>query len=443
MIRVLRTELRRSSALWIGPLLAIAGAAMLYLLFRSWGSRWMALALWQRDFLYILWPLAMGAGGWLGRRDSRSRMRELLGTTARPSWQRAIPTAGALAIALALGYVVTFAAAGIQVAPLAGYFAPGSLAVVAIGALSLVAAGLCGLGVGRWLPSAFTPPGLVVLGLAVMVLPPTLNLAFTGGEADPSALLLAPVLLIFDREFTTVVPSVHAGQALWFGGLTLTGFALFAAAQLRDRLLALAPAGLGVVLALVVLPPSGEASITEPDPKAAALVCADGTPKVCVTAVHSRALDELREPGREALRILAAKLPQAPASVAESPTSWIYENSRPQRADTLLVELRVEADGAPDTSRRDLLWELLEGAGTRRCENTVNDHIEARLAVAAWLLDQPPPARIWGGDTEKVIAKLRTLPAAEQVKRVAEFRRASLSCENRDLTAIITGDAAR
>jgi len=33
--------------------------------------------------------------------------------------------------------------------------------------------------------------------------------------------------------------------------------------------------------------------------------------------------------------------------------------------------------------------------------------------------------------------------AAEQVKRVAEFRRASLSCENRDLAAIITGDAAR
>ena len=83
----------------------------------------MPLALWQRGGLFLVWPLSMGAGAWLGLRDRRSRMRELLATTARPGWQRAIPTAGALSIALALGYVVTFAAAGVQVG-LAGHVLP-------------------------------------------------------------------------------------------------------------------------------------------------------------------------------------------------------------------------------------------------------------------------------------------------------------------------------
>jgi hypothetical protein len=442
MIRVLRTELRRSSAFWIAPALVVASAGMLYLLLRAWGSRWMPLALGQRDGLYLLWPLAMGAGAWLGRRDRRSRMVELLGTTARPTWQRAIPTAGALSIALALGYVVTFAAAGIQVGLLATYFPLGSLPVVAIGALSLVAAGVFGLAIGRMVPSAFTPPVMTVLGLLAVVGPAFALGATIDGE-EPAALLLSPAISVYHRDFVTIAPAVHAGQLLWFGGLAASGFALLVAVRLRDRLLALLPAGLCLALALAVLPPSSDLDVTDPDPKATALVCADGTPKVCVTTVHSRTLDELRDPGREALRILAAKLPQAPASVAESGASWIDEDSRPQPADKLLVEFEVAGDGSVDLYRADLIWELLDGAGARRCANSQNDHVVVRLAIAAWLLEKAPPEEIRLDGTDQVLQELRALPPAEQTRRVAEFRRASLACEDRDLTAIITGDAAR
>ena len=213
--------------------------------------------------------------------------------------------------------------------------------------------------------------------------------------------------------------------------------------RLRDRLLALAPAGLGLVLALAVLPPGGESDITDPDPKATALVCADGTPKVCVTTVHSGTLDELRDPGREALRILAAKLPQAPPRSPSPACPGTTTNSRPQPADKLLVEFDVGGDGAIQLYRAELIWELLDGAGARAAP-TPRTTIPRR--------GKPSPPGSWTGRRRRrsgstartrCFRTLRALPPAEQTRRVAEFRRASLACEDRDLTAIITGDAAQ
>jgi hypothetical protein len=441
VIRILRTELRRSSALWIAPALAVLGGPLLYPLVDDWGSRWTVAALWQRDYLYIFWPLALGAGAWQGRRESRSRVLELIGTTARPSWQRSIPTAGALAIAVVVGYLGMFAAAGAQVATTASYFPIASIPVVAVGALSLVAAVWLGLGIGRLLPSAFTPPAIVVTGLLVLLAPPMINYWLTKGEASPAAILLTPTLNpVFRREFVAVAASVHAGQALWFTALAATGFALFASARVRDRLVALVPAFAGVAVALAVLPASTEAAVTVPDRESIAPVCTSDAPKVCVTTVHAGALKDLRGPARQALQILATKLPQAPTSVAESPTSWIDENGRPQPADTLLVELWINEDGAPRTTHPDLLWEFLDGAGTRRCANTVNDDADGRLAVAAWLRDDTPRGKWWeGSESKKMLEALRELPAAEQTSRVAAFRKAALACENRDLDAILTG----
>jgi len=45
----------------------------------------------------------------------------------------------------------------------------GLLPVVAVGALSVVAAVVLGLAIGRMAPSAFTPPALAVGGLVLLI----------------------------------------------------------------------------------------------------------------------------------------------------------------------------------------------------------------------------------------------------------------------------------
>jgi len=441
MARVLRTELRRSSALWTAIALVVLGAAMLYPVVDAWGGRWMPLALWQREYLFVLWPMALGAGAWQARRESRAKVGELFGATPRPRWQRVAPTAGAMAVAMVAGYLGMFAAGAVSVVPSAGYFPLGLLPVVAVGALSVVAAVVLGLAIGRMAPSAFTPPALAVGGLVLLI---TLPLAFdSAGDDVPGALLLSPVLYRPDDDFVTVAASAHLAQVLWLVALLAAGFLFYAAVQWRTRALAAVPAVLGAVVALAVAP-GAEADVTVPDLAARKQVCTSDAPKVCVAAVHASALEDLRGPGQKALTILAAKLPLAPTSVAESPTLWLYEDSRPQPAGTLLVDLEIDASGGAAEPQRDLLWQLLDGAGTRRCANTVNDYWPARLAAAAWLMGEPPPARMAdsGGQARKLWDALGQLPADEQRARVAALRTAALACATTDLAGVLTRGSA-
>jgi len=112
--RILRIELRRSAAVWICPLVAVVGAAMLYIGFDGWGGRWLNLATSLRACLMLLIPLVAGAGAGQGRRDRHAAAEELLATTPRPAWQRATVTASALAIAGAVGFLGNMVAAQIR-----------------------------------------------------------------------------------------------------------------------------------------------------------------------------------------------------------------------------------------------------------------------------------------------------------------------------------------
>lgn len=450
MGRILRTELRRSAALWTALAVILLGAAMLYPVVDAWGGRWTPLALWQREYLFVLWPLGLGAGAWQARRESRSRVGELFATTARPRWQRVTPTVLAMGIAVVAGYLGMFATGAGQVALNATYLPAGLPLIVAVGALSMVAAVWIGLAVGSFLPSAITPPGLVVGGLMAMLTLPLLLDGLTDGDALPGAYFLLPILFRAENDFTTITASLHVAQAVWLVALAAAGFLVFAGARVRSRLAAIFPVVLGGAVALAVIP-SDEKAVTTPDAAAAVQVCTSDAPRICVTKVHAAALDDLREPGRKALAVLADKLPNAPTSLAESPTSWINEDSRPQPAAKLLVELDVGANGRTAMSERELLWELLDGAGTRRCANTVNDHILARAAAAAWLLGEAPPTTglAFGvydpdGEVREALDTLRGLPVGEQRARVTALRTAALACETTDLMQLlVAGSAAR
>lgn len=260
--RVLRTELKRSVAPWAGAVTAAGGLAFLYSLSGpwwkgsgQWTAQWTSLALWTRSLLVFLWPLAVGLGALQGLRDRRSKMPELLTSTPRPAWQRAALLSGSTALSLAAGFGLFVLVGAVQVPGSTGYTHLGWLPVTLVAALALVAGAALGMGVGRALPYALTPPVLAVAALFVTAL---LRVTFDGER--PAAALPVPLALLSPAVegvadvLLTLSPSVHAGQTVWLLGMAATGFALLVAATPRARALALTPLLSGAAVALLVLP---------------------------------------------------------------------------------------------------------------------------------------------------------------------------------------------
>ena len=119
--RILRIELRRSTAVWAALLLAATGGFMLRALNPPYDT-WMQVVTIQRDMMQLTWPLALAAGAWQAGRERRSRVDELVGTTPRPRWRRVQPIAAAMALAAAVGYLLMLAGGAINIQDVGGYF---------------------------------------------------------------------------------------------------------------------------------------------------------------------------------------------------------------------------------------------------------------------------------------------------------------------------------
>lgn len=426
--RVLRTELRRSSAATAGLLTALLGAAGLYTLVMSdqgdlWDAQWTLLAAFQRIMLVILWPLALGAGAWQARRDRRSKMEELTATTPRPVWRRALPTSVAMAIWLVVGYLVTFAVGAVRVAGDTAYLHAGWVPIAAVGALSLVAAGWLGMGIGRLFPSANTPPVLVVAGFLLLLVPVELSKS----AAPSGAALLTPNLTSTLDEFTTIAGRVNLAQAIWLTGLALGGLLLVLVARRRSAVVAAVPLVLGVVAAVPLLNAAPAAGL-QPDRGALAEVCTDdGRPQVCVTTAHEQGLAALVGPARKALTMLA-RLPDAPTSVHEV----TGERRGPQPEDEVWLHSDNYRPGHGWLSTGDeLVVRILAGAGTRPCDPV---DYRTRALAAAWLYGRyPAPGQQLEPGTEAdernaAWQSLQALPADEQLRRIDAVRQAGLTC---------------
>lgn len=442
--RVLGIELRRSTAWLAAALVVVTGAGMLGLMWHNWGGRWLPLALYQREQLYLIWPMAVGAGAWQARRESRCRVGELLDTTARPSWQRVLPTATAMALGTAGGYLLMFALGATQVVGRATHLpAAATATVVLVGLVSVVGAAWWGLAVGRLLPSPLTAPAATLAALLLVMSAPLVLQRVAEGRWLPSGTLLSPVLTPAQTDFVTVAGRVQAAQAIWLIGLAVTGLALCGASRLSTRLVAVVPALLGLVGAAPLLPPD-TSGVYVPDGAAVAPVCTVDTPRVCVSRVHATALTGLRGPAREALAVLARKLPDLPDAPTEVREAEEDPVRQPQPRGTILVALHVDGRGHPG-GPDELRWNLLDGAGTRPClpgggADAVVRQQGARLAVAAWLLNEAPPPTRYGADQARLaLAVLRQLPEAAQRARVGAVRAAALACAGPDLLDLLIG----
>ncbi len=451
MSRMFAIDLRRSSAVGAGLVLLVLGVLTMLLL-GGWAGRWTAVAMSQREKLTLLWPLALAAGAWLVGRDRRGRVGELFAATPRPVWQRFAPPAAALALTVTVAYLLILAACLPFLLGSATYFNPAVLLIIAVGAVSLVAAGLLGMAVGRLLPSRVTAPAAAIGGLLFMLLPAVIRPGADSGRLAAAGEALPPGILTFMSDFQIVPARVSAAQLIWMAGLAVTGYLLLTATRRSRRLVAVLPAVLGAAVVVSLLPARTQSSaVLVADPAATAPVCTSDAPKVCVTHAHAAVLPELTGPARAALQKLSV-LPDAPTTVMEhAPEIGGPPSAEPDPA-VVPLYVPLDQDGSifqPETIPLDI---LAPGAAPMcaRPDDADVDHARnsaAGRAAGHWLGGTTPPAPTpddgeYGALVREAFAALSALPRDEALTRVGTLRRDALRCEP-DLFAALTRGAAR
>jgi len=432
MSRILRIELRRSAAIGAVLILVLAGAVLLYAAPKRWAPGWMSLAMIQREYLVLLWPLALAAGAWQARREHRSNVAELFASTARPRAQRMVPALGAMGVAAACAYLAVAAVAAPWIIDTARYLPATAFVVVAVGALAMVAAAWLGLAVGRLLPSLITAPALAVAGIGLLMVIPAAT-----RSREWLALVFSPMYGMGQyTDYQTVYGRVSAAQAVWLVALAAAAAVLLASGDWRTRVAALLPAVLGAGLAIMIIPRNDEFVSNPVDPVAQEQVCADGSPRVCVSRVHSGLLPEAAPLARQALEMLA-KLPNPPTTVHEDTTTFYPDTSPPRQADVVLMSISVDKDGHL-ARKAEILPRMLFNAGADMsgCDDSWN--LAVSRAAGYWLMGREPGPDYFQASPEenaeaaKLWQGLRSLPEQEAAARVGAVRRAALACEKLD-----------
>ncbi len=431
MSRILGIELRRSAALGTALILSVVGIVLLYFAEGiGFATGWMQLAMSQRLYLALLWPLAMAAGAWQASRERRSNVTELFAGTPRPRAQRVAPTLGVMAAAVVVGYLVMGLAGGLWIFDTAGYLPAQTFVVTAVGALALIAAVWFGMAVGRLLPWLVTAPALGIAALGLLLSIP--------GVTRPNgwlALVFSPIYAMnMPDAYTTVPGRVSGSQAVWLAALAATGLLLFASSDRRTRVAALLPVTLGAALAISIMPHDNRIVTDSVDLAARELVCAEGGPEVCVSRVHSGLLDEVTGPAREGLQILA-KLPGAPTRMHEDTTTFATATMYypPWEPDVALVRIAAGSDGHL-RDQPHLLGDVVSSAFNSPFTCTEKAaSVEESLAAAYWLIGREP---VGDADYEQEYVAgavnlwhdLRKLSEGEALARVAALRQAALNC---------------
>ena len=434
MSRMLSIELRRSAALGAALAVGLSGVLLLFLLPESdsFTGGWIQLAMTQRLYLAVLWPLALAAGAWQGSREARSKVGELFSSTPRPRAYQVVPTLGAMAIGVITGYLVMGIAGGVWIMTTARYLPAAFVAVTAVGLLALVAAAWFGLAVGRMLPRLVTAPALAIAGLALLLFTP-----FLTKPHGWLALIFSPIVeMNMPNAYTTVPGRVSAAQAVWMIALAATAVLLFAATGRRARVAAVLPLAVGAALAITVIPHRDRIVTDAVDPVARELVCTDDQPRVCVMRAHSGLLAEVTAPARQGLTALA-KLPGAPTTVHEDTTVFPPDGLPAWRPDVALLPVTVGRDG--HLAKKDAVAGLVVTgafAGPSTCERYpgTSDHV----AAAYWLLGREPVVHDpWDTENHTVAVQLwnqlRQLPDDKAMARVVALREAARNCTDETL----------
>ncbi|HYN92924.1 MAG TPA: hypothetical protein VES42_03650 [Pilimelia sp.] len=454
MIHAIRTELRRSNAIALAVLLFVIGALMIAAMAQTWHRQWLLFSYVQASGLFFLAPLALAGGAMLGRREARTRADELMGSTGRPRWQKVTPPAAALAVAVTVMHLLTLGIGAAVIGATGGFLSAGGILPALVDVTVLIGAVWVGLAAGRAWSSPLLPPALAALALVAQV-----GVEFTGqgsGLGNLTLMLQPPGSAWESFNAEALLGRLALGAGLLLGGLLL-GFS----ASWLPRVAGVAVLATGMVLT-VVITPLGMGARYQVNTAAQRLVCADGTPQVCVTAVHAYALPAVAPAARRALAMLA-KLPGAPTRAvewrADAPATFhsAQFRGRTPKLEPGTVTFRLEPDhrmlstgdlfSLESAAPTGLTADIVNGAGTTMNGCQLGD-TAALGAAGAWLMgvdvlpltDQFAYDETVRADIAATVQALRELPEQEQVRRVTALRDAANACRTSDLRSILTGE---
>jgi hypothetical protein len=347
--RLLRLELRHNAMLWLLP---VAFALFWYNGYREimalppmWNLRAMTL---QNRLLFDLMVPATGAAAWMGSREGRRSITEVVAGTARPRWSRQLATWAATTAWAEVGCLACVAVVYLITARHASWggplWWPAAVSVAGVPALTAI-----GFAAGAWFPGRFVTPLVTVVvffGLAYGTQATSGDHSYwqisplTAGAFDIGA---APGVASFYRY----LPDLSIAQVMFTSGLTvaiLGGLCLLGASGAggtpvaRMRWLAaavtaagLAAAGTAVALAgtgrldphgMIVIPALHDAAAGQPVRYTPA--CSRSPIPICVHPAYAGFLPTVTTAVGPELTEFAG-LPGAPARISQVPPVYQQE----------------------------------------------------------------------------------------------------------------------
>ncbi|MFI5931588.1 hypothetical protein [Actinoplanes sp. NPDC051494] len=449
MIHVLGTELRRSHARILAILLILGSLATLAVDSDA-GRQWSRFVYDMTGNVFIQLPLALAGGAMLGRRERRTGAAELLGSTGRPRWQKITPTTAALALTVVVVQLLILAFGAARIGVAGGFVSLHGAVPVLADLTILVGAAWLGLAAGRAWASPVLPPVLAALGLVVQLAG---DFSEDPASYSPSRLSSWDLTAQPPASFWEIATSQAVLGRLVLGlGLALGALLLLAGTNWLSRTLGIATVIAGLVLTMYVTPLPGTGKSYQVDAAAQELVCADGTPQVCVTAVNAYQLDDVTTAARRALTLLA-KLPGAQDRAVEwRPGAQLDLNQgnaqfwgKTPTSEPGTVVFPLGGEYGP-RSAADVTANILNGAGTMM--NGCEPGDETALGAAgAWLMGTDTLPLSGGnlsspggdpGQIAAIVTDLRKLPEKEQIRRVTALRDAAAACASDHLLELLT-----
>jgi hypothetical protein len=260
--RLLRLELRHNAMLWMLP---VAVALFWFTTYRKtmglpplWNLRAMNM---QSGALVDFVALVAGAAAWMGSREGRRHMTDLVAGTARPRWARQLATWAATACCAMVAYLGCVAVLYGVTARQAAWGGP-LWWPVAVVAASLPALSALGFAAGTLFPSRFTTPLVAVAAFVTLALS-TEPIHGSTSYWQVSPIVAGPWETGPDGgvgTFYHYLPDLPIAQVMFLAGLTVAVLGVLglpadsAGRRLRRAAAAIAAAGLlaaGTAVALV------------------------------------------------------------------------------------------------------------------------------------------------------------------------------------------------
>jgi hypothetical protein len=381
MARLLWVELRRNATPAVLPLIAVL------FWFDSYRIAATMPPLWVERLFYILGqghalidfaPFVAGVAAWMGSRDGRRGMTDLVAATVRPRWEGQLATLAATVL-WAVGFYlilmgVTLGLLGRSIS----YGAPPwwPIAADAVGVAAFTCAGFA---LGAYFPGRFIAPVAAFGAVFAMGTSSQIGFSSSGGWA-----LILPTMSnsTFDKDagvFYQFLPDVPIARVMFCAGVAVTAVGLLGlpvrAGGPRLRLSAAVFTGIGAAAAVTavalastaqigpygaVIPALHDAANDRPIPYTP--VCRDAGIPVCVHPAYGSYLPDVTTALRPVVAEIAG-LPGAPVRAAQVATVFEKTSPTPGGGPPTAAELQLATiAGSPPVLRMPLNAITLPGS---------------------------------------------------------------------------------